>query len=173
MPHSIPDSWQGAPAAPALASQERGCNLLSWEMRSRGNGSGRRGHRAWPNAYRKEPDYMTLQFLDDLPSPPDSLTYGPMNYDVLIHPEVLEELELKSGSYPPQLRKNVSVALQCLAVRGYTNIVKGISNGTNRGWRRSPLGGGSNGMHYYLWWALSSTAACLPNGARKVMTGPS
>jgi len=97
--------------------------------------------------------------LDDLPSPPDSLTYGPMNYDVLIHPDVMEELELKSGPYPPQLRKNVSVALQCLAVRGYTNIVKGISNGTNRGWRRSPLGGGSNGMHYYLWWALSSTAA--------------
>ncbi len=92
---------------------------------------------------------MLLQFLPDFPLISDPTDFGELNNEILVHPDVQENLDQW-----PQLRDKTSIVLQRLAVEGQTRIIKRIGEGINRGWRRSPLGGGG-GMQYYLWWAIS------------------
>ena len=55
-----------------------------------------------------------------------------------------------------QLRQRLGIVLQHLAAHGRTTVVKGCREAANRGWRRSPLGGGG-GMQYYLWWTVQGS----------------
>ena len=69
---------------------------------------------------------------------------------VLVHDEVSEWFESAPGD---PYRRRANLAIQHLAAFGRTNVVKTV-RGSNRGWRRAPLGG-QGGYHYYLWWAPS------------------
>jgi hypothetical protein len=59
------------------------------------------------------------------------------------------------------LQRRATLVLRHLLAHGRTSVVKGTQGAANRGWRRTPLGGGG-GCHYYLWWA--------PRGAPPVAT---
>ena len=90
-------------------------------------------------------------FPHDLTSDRATLKFRDLPYSVWFHndvDDVLKELDRVGG---PSLRKQLNFVLQDLAVRGRAGRVKGCA-GENRGWNRTPLGGGSNGMAYYLWW---------------------
>ena len=68
-----------------------------------------------------------------------------------LHLKLLEEIETR-----PRISKRLAVVAQQMAAMGRSTIVKGCSDQSNRGWRRTPLGG-HHGMHYYLWWAPQGT----------------
>ena len=90
-------------------------------------------------------------FPHDLTSDRATFKFRDLPYSVWFHDDVddvLKELDRVGG---PSLRNQLTFALQDLAVRGRTGRVKGCA-GENRGWKRTALGGGSNGMAYYLWW---------------------
>ena len=72
-------------------------------------------------------------------------------YSVRLHLSVPETTK----GLPP-LHKKMGLVLQHLMAHGHTTQVKGC-RGKNRGWRRSPLGGGSGGAQRYLWWTPSSS----------------
>lgn len=88
--------------------------------------------------------------------PPLSLRPDPPNEDLgaerggdkraWLHIDILDHIKDL-----PHVSKRLGIVVQHLAAHGRTSIVKGCSDRKNRGWRRTPLGGG-NGMHYYLWW---------------------
>ena len=88
--------------------------------------------------------------------PPLSLRPDPPNVDLgaergvdnraWLHFDILDHIKDL-----PHVSKRLGIVVQHLAAHGRTSIVKGCSDRKNRGWRRTPLGGG-NGMHYYLWW---------------------
>ncbi len=103
-----------------------------------------------------------LRSWPDRPAQPGELTFPELRHDIWLHGDAWDRLDRW-----PQLRKRFGLVLQHLAAHGRTTIVKGCGSG-NPGWRRSPLGG-SNGMHYYLWWTLRGSQAAkdldLPGGA--------
>ena len=79
------------------------------------------------------------------------IEFGSLPHGLWVHPDVpdgLGELTL--------LRRRLGIVLQHLAAHGRTTVVKGCRDAVNRGWRRSPLGGGG-GMQYYLWWTLQGS----------------
>lgn len=79
------------------------------------------------------------------------LTFGGLPHDLRVHPDALDVLgELT------HLRRRLGIVLQHLAAHGRTTVVKGCRDAANRGWRRSPLGGGG-GMQYYLWWTVQGS----------------
>lgn len=86
------------------------------------------------------PDFNSLQF-QDLP------------FKVWCHQDVYEGLELRKA-----LNKRATMALRQIVAFGHTSVAKGCSDEANRGWLRSPLGGG-NQNHFYLWWARQGSPA--------------
>ena len=80
------------------------------------------------------------------------LAFGRLPHGLWVHPEVPDGL----GGMTP-LRQRLGIVLQHLAAHGRTTVVKGCRDAANRGWRRSPLGGGG-GMQYYLWWTVQGSA---------------
>ena len=105
-----------------------------------------------------------ITFLRDAISDRTSLNFSELPYSLRLHEDVSSVLDRVGG---PNLRKRLIFALQRLAVNGRTDIVKGCT-GENSGWNRTPLGGGSNGMGYYLWWAPGGRA---PIAAREKAPG--
>ena len=67
---------------------------------------------------------------------------------IFCHQEFLDKLAARRND---QVAKRTSLLLQRMAVDIARLHYKG-TNGINRGWRRSRLGGGS-GSHFYAWWA--------------------
>ena len=88
-----------------------------------------------------------MSFHPDPVADRKSLRFGDLKYPLLVNQHLADNLEDNK-----ELSKRVSLILQHLGAHGKTTVTKGCS-GENRGWRRSPLGGGSNGMKHYLWWA--------------------
>lgn len=88
-----------------------------------------------------------ISLLADLPPNQDELSYDSLNFPLFLHEDVVE-------SVPDHIafRRRLALVLQHLAAHGRTGVVKSCSDATNRGWRRTPLGG-TGGMQYYLWWA--------------------
>ena len=72
----------------------------------------------------------------------------PLARPLWLHPDVSDRLREWGHLY-----RRLGVVLEQLAAHGRTGIVKGCRH-ANRGWRRSPLGGG-NGLQYYLWWTVA------------------
>ena len=76
------------------------------------------------------------------------VTFDRLPQGLWVHPDVPDGLgELT------HLRQRLGIVLQHLAAHGRTTVVKGCRDAVNRGWRRSPLGGGG-GMQFYLWWTV-------------------
>lgn len=86
------------------------------------------------------PDFKNLRFLA-------------LEFKVWCHQDVYEGLE-----HQKHLNKRATMALRQIVAFGHTSVTKGCSGETNRGWLRSPLGGGSNN-HFYLWWARQGSPA--------------
>ncbi len=77
--------------------------------------------------------------------------FGPLKHPLRVDAQVLDQLQACDSKQ--QLGKRLTMVLKQLAAHGRTSTVKGCRGEDNKGWLRSPLGGGSNGMQYYLWWA--------------------
>ncbi len=90
-------------------------------------------------------DHGPLSMALDAKAAGQNVEFG--HLDLWIHEDVLEKLEKWE-----HLRKSAAAVVQRLAAHGRTSVVKGCG-GTNRGWRRSPLGGNA-GMQFYLWWTV-------------------
>ena len=75
------------------------------------------------------------------------MEFEALNYGIRIHPDVFDSLVEHN-----HLKKRFGLLLQHFASSGSTSVVKGCYDPKNKGWLRSPLGGG-HGMHFYLWWA--------------------
>ena len=102
-------------------------------------------------------------FLPDRTSDRATLTFRALPYSLWLHEDVLGVLNVLDRVGGPNLQKRLILVLQHLAAYGRTSIVKGCT-GENRGWSRTPLGGGSNGMEHYLWWAREGS---VPIGAQE------
>ena len=102
-------------------------------------------------------------FLPDRTSDRATLKFRALPYSLWLHEDVLDVLNVLDRVGGPNLRKRLILVLQHLAAYGRTGIVKGCT-GENRGWSRTPLGGGSNGMEHYLWWAREGS---VPIGAQE------
>lgn len=84
------------------------------------------------------------------------------HFSVRVHPDVLDHVA-KLGI--EGVKKRCNLALRHLAAFGRTAEVKG-TRGKNRGWRRSPLGGGSR-YHFYLWWKMGPATGT--RGRRQIL----
>ncbi len=104
------------------------------------------------------------RFRTDPPADPAELELRELRHGLWVHPEVSDRLRGWT-----QLYKRLGIVLQHLAAHGRSTVVKGCRD-TNRGWRRSPLGG-NNGMQYYLWWTPcgSPAAASLDLPERAIL----
>ena len=94
-----------------------------------------------------------LQLADTLSSPIsdrrptfNTLRFPDLGFKIWCHQDVYEGLQEQK-----QLSKRATMALRQIVAFGHTSVAKGCSDPANRGWLRSPLGGGSQN-HYYLWW---------------------
>jgi len=58
--------------------------------------------------------------------------------------------------------RRLGIILRQIAARGRPNRIKNCRNPENRGWLRTPMGGGGSGMHFYLWWAQSDSERVAP-----------
>lgn len=94
----------------------------------------------------------TLRFGPDRPALRSDPKPRDLRHELWLHPEVSDRLREWTHLY-----KRLGIVLQHLAAHGRTTVVKGCGD-SNRGWRRSPLGG-HNGMQYYLWWTPSGSRA--------------
>ncbi len=72
---------------------------------------------------------------------------------VYCHQEFLDKLAARRNE---PVGKRVALVLQRMAV-DISRLHYKSTNGVNRGWRRSRLGGGS-GSHFYAWWAPAGAA---------------
>lgn len=83
-------------------------------------------------------------------------------YRVFVHTEEVYQ----SGAF----RENPGVSSKCamqlreLATLGRTHARAKATVGSNRGWRRSPLGG-NGGNHFYLYWTLEHPTLAAASGA--------
>ena len=82
-----------------------------------------------------------------------SLRFPDLGYKIWCHQDVYEQLQVHK-----QLSKRATMALRQIVAFGHPSVAKGCSDEANRGWLRSPLGGGSQN-HYYLWWARQGSPA--------------
>lgn len=82
-----------------------------------------------------------------------TLRFPDLGFKVLCHQDVYEGLQDHS-----HLNKRATLAVRQIVTSGHTSVVKGCSDPDNRGWLRSPLGGG-NKNHFYLWWARQGSPA--------------
>jgi hypothetical protein len=83
----------------------------------------------------------------------NSLRFSDLGFKVWCHQDVYEGLEVRK-----HLSKRATMALRQIVAFGHTSVAKGCSDQANRGWLRSPLGGG-NQNHFYLWWARQGSPA--------------
>lgn len=83
----------------------------------------------------------------------NSLHFSDLGFKVWCHQDVYEGLEVRK-----HLSKRATMALRQIVAFGHTSVAKGCSDQANRGWLRSPLGGG-NQYHFYLWWARQGSPA--------------
>ena len=90
-------------------------------------------------------------FRPDPTSDRKQLNFRDLPHSLWLHEDVVDVLKALDRVGGPNLRKRLILVLQNLAARGSADPVK-VCKGENRGWIRSPLGGGSNGMAHYLWW---------------------
>jgi hypothetical protein len=130
------------PAAPAVAA--------TTSTRSLSTDSGNISQRDFEGTLRKDsvPDFASLQFVD-------------LDFRVFCHQDVYEGLQKWKD-----LGKKTTMAIRQIIAFGHTSVVKGCSDPENRGWLRSPLGGGS-GNHYYLWWTRSGSPALKGTQSRQ------
>ena len=82
-----------------------------------------------------------------------SLRFPELGYKIWCHQDVYEQLQVHK-----QLSKRATMALRQIVAFGHPSVAKGCSDEANRGWLRSPLGGGSQN-HYYLWWTRQGSPA--------------
>ena len=80
-----------------------------------------------------------------------------LRHQLWIHQDVQEILQPHGNLYT-----RLGLVIEQLGARGRTSIVK-TCQGDNRGWYRTPLGGGS-GSHYYLWWTTAGSRQGLKAG---------
>ena len=107
--------------------------------------------------------HVPISFQPDAPVRGGGVGERPADGRILLHRSVPEDL-----ANHPQFSKRLGVIVQQMLSQGRPSITKGCSDAANRGWFRTPLGGGS-GMHYYLWWtpqgnAPAKSVAGLPEG---------
>jgi hypothetical protein len=95
-------------------------------------------HKAQPEAQPYRPDPCANW---------EDLKFGALKYPLWAPLDLGKTLEKEK-----HLQKKVIIILQHLGAHGKHSTTKGCA-GNNRGWKRTPLGGGSNGMQHYLWWA--------------------
>jgi len=88
-----------------------------------------------------------LKTKRDLPSKLQ-IKFRELNFSIWFNPDISDTLE----NLDMRLSKRLGIVLHHMAAYGRTTCVKGCSDSANKGWLRTPLGGGSSGMHYYLWW---------------------
>jgi hypothetical protein len=81
----------------------------------------------------------------------EDLEFGALQYPLWAPLDLGKTLEKEK-----HLQKKVIIVLQHLGAHGKHSTTKGCA-GNNRGWKRTPLGGGSNGMQHYLWWATQGS----------------
>ena len=102
-----------------------------------------------------------IAFRPDTPGIESTAARGADNR-IWLHTDVLDGIEDLL-----HVSKRLAIVVQQLAAQGRTTIVKGC-RAENSGWRRTPLGGGGHGMHYYLWWTpLGSKQAKSFDSARR------
>ena len=87
---------------------------------------------------------------------PDRLSRSP-SHRIWLHQDVLEFLHGRNASV-----RRLGIILRQIAARGRPNRIKNCRNPENRGWLRTPMGGGGSGMHFYLWWAQSDSERVAP-----------
>lgn len=88
---------------------------------------------------------MVEVVLDKCP-PLKNSAYRLLRHPIFIDLDVYEQAKLYGCS------KRLGLVLSHLTSNGRTTVSKRCSDSINRGWLRTPLGGGG-GMHYYLWWS--------------------
>jgi len=97
---------------------------------------------------------LDLNWKKDVRAKFEDLQFPELNFKIWCHQDVYE------GMQNWQLSKKTTMAIRQIVAMGHTSVAKGCSDAKNRGWLRSPLGGGS-GNHYYLWWARQGSQALL------------
>lgn len=83
-------------------------------------------------------------------------------YRVFVHKEEVYQ----SGAFRdnPGVSSKCAMQLRELAILGRTHARAKATVGSNRGWRRSPLGG-NGGNHFYLYWTLEHPTLAAASGA--------
>ena len=83
-------------------------------------------------------------------------------YRVFVHTEEVYQ----SGAFRdnPGVSSKCAMQLRELATLGRTHARAKATVGSNRGWRRSPLGG-NGGNHFYLYWTLEHPTLAAASGA--------
>jgi len=87
--------------------------------------------------------------------PTFSVTERSDSQALLVHSEFLDWLTAVDSDQ--HLVKRARFILTELFRQGFARGTKGV-RGPARGWLRAPLGGGSNGFHFYLWHATGGSA---------------
>src|SRR6266481_4152327 len=79
---------------------------------------------------------------------------------VFCHQEFLEKLASHGND---TIGRRAALLLQRLAIDERRLHYK-ATQGVNRGWRRSRLGGGGHGSHFYAWWAPQNALPLKESG---------
>jgi len=98
----------------------------------------------------------TCMVFFQAPVDPDRSPQSPP-HRIWLHQDVLEFLHGRDASV-----RRLGIILRQIAARGRPNRIKSCRNPENRGWLRTPMGGGGSGMHFYLWWAPSDSERVAP-----------
>ncbi len=95
----------------------------------------------------------------------ETLRFKDLGFQVWCHQDVYDGIEARK-----HLSQRTAMALRQIIAFGSTSVAKGCSDQQNRGWLRTPLGGGS-GNHYYLWWAKQGSRALkdFPGGRNDIV----
>ncbi len=93
----------------------------------------------------------TCMVVFQAPVDPDRSPQSPP-HRIWLHQDVLEFLHGRDASV-----RRLGIVLRQIAARGRPNRIKSCRTPENRGWLRTPMGGGGSGMHFYLWWAPSDS----------------
>lgn len=110
-------------------------------------------------------DAVTPFAINDSRPDFNSLHFSGLGFKVWCHQDVYEGIERWRS-----LNKRATMAMRQIVAFGHTSVAKGCSDQANRGWLRSPLGGG-NQNHFYLWWTRQGSPALqgLPLGKDDVV----
>ena len=78
------------------------------------------------------------------------------HFHLWCHKDVLKIFK-DASRFSLQVLQRCSLVLTHLASLGKTGVVKATQGSANRGWLRTPLGGG-DGCHFYLWWSRQGSS---------------